>query len=552
MTRDELFNLLETSAKWDIGVAINRTNPVPLDLKAVFEDYDSLVQYAQTDPVAYPGQLVAVVGTSEIAAYIITATGESGAVEKLASVDPSTNLEEAVDQLQTQVAGILDGTTAVPKAIADANGNNIADTYATKATATSSTAGLMSSGDKAKLDTIAENAQVNVIEGVAVKATASGEFTPVSIQGKIAQVDLSGIDTNITNLTGRMTTAEGEIDTLQSQIQGLTGAMHFVGTSTTDPTLEEGPTIADHEGDYVSGDVCFFGGLEYIYDGTNWREFGNEGEHLTKEVADTYYVPLARTVNGHALNANITLTATDVGAATTADISNAIGNLDAAAVSVDPDETISSISETDGVISVTKQDIAIPHTAVTDWDTELAKKQDKLPVEGTGLLKMTEGVPSIDTTDYISSEEAEATYLGISDAAASVAHNLKAGSKTFNGSADVEITAADLGALTAVPAASDSSLGGILTGYESSGNTYAVQLDENNKAYVEVPAAPVYTAAESGGLSLAGNAFSIATAGVQTSMIGDAQVTDAKIAAVNVNKLQQTEGDTLILNGGVA
>lgn len=35
-------------------------------------------------------------------------------------------------------------------------------------------------------------------------------------------------------------------------------------------------------------------------------------------------------------------------------------------------------------------------------------------------------------------------------------------------------------------------------------------------------------------------------------MIGDDQVTDAKIAAVNVNKLVQSEGDELILNGGDA
>ena len=35
-------------------------------------------------------------------------------------------------------------------------------------------------------------------------------------------------------------------------------------------------------------------------------------------------------------------------------------------------------------------------------------------------------------------------------------------------------------------------------------------------------------------------------------MISDGAVTDAKITAVNVNKLEQTAGDTLILNGGTA
>lgn len=59
-------------------------------------------------------------------------------------------------------------------------------------------------------------------------------------------------------------------------------------------------------------------------------------------------------------------------------ISSAISILDAAAVVVDADETVASVSEADGVISVTKQSIAISHDQVTDWDTELAKKQDAL------------------------------------------------------------------------------------------------------------------------------------------------------------------------------
>lgn len=61
-----------------------------------------------------------------------------------------------------------------------------------------------------------------------------------------------------------------------------------------------------------------------------------------------------------------------------ADITSAIEALDASAVTIGANETVASISETDGVITVTKQDIAISHSAVTDWDTELAKKQDTL------------------------------------------------------------------------------------------------------------------------------------------------------------------------------
>lgn len=52
-------------------------------------------------------------------------------------------------------------------------------------------------------------------------------------------------------------------------------------------------------------------------------------------------------------------------AATESTVTNAIAGLDVSALSVDADETISSISETDGKISVTKQDIAIASNQVT-------------------------------------------------------------------------------------------------------------------------------------------------------------------------------------------
>lgn len=62
------------------------------------------------------------------------------------------------------------------------------------------------------------------------------------------------------------------------------------------------------------------------------------------------------------------VTATDKtnwdGKATTSDITAAINALDVAAVSVSANETLSSVSEADGVISVSKQDIAIPSSQV--------------------------------------------------------------------------------------------------------------------------------------------------------------------------------------------
>ena len=65
------------------------------------------------------------------------------------------------------------------------------------------------------------------------------------------------------------------------KLAGLTGAMHFVGTSSTDPTSEGGPTVAGHT-DFAAGDVVVYTPAgkqecEYVYNGTTWQEFGSTG-----------------------------------------------------------------------------------------------------------------------------------------------------------------------------------------------------------------------------------------------------------------------------------
>ena len=111
---------------------------------------------------------------------------------------------------------------------------------------------------------------------------------------------------------------------------GLTGAMHYKGAVEAWP-----PT-----GTYVSGDVVLYGSKEYVYDGKSWHELGDEGSHVLK----------TQKVNGHALSGDITLTAVDVGAATSADITSAIEALDVAAKG-GAGKYIQSIQETNGKIS---------------------------------------------------------------------------------------------------------------------------------------------------------------------------------------------------------
>lgn len=84
-------------------------------------------------------------------------------------------------------------------------------------------------------------------------------------------------------------------------------------------------------------------------------------------------VPNTTTINGHALNANITLDATDVGAATAADITTAINALDVSNISgFGAGKTLKTLTETDGKIAATFQDISITASQVSDFSTKVA------------------------------------------------------------------------------------------------------------------------------------------------------------------------------------
>lgn len=78
--RDDFFAAQAKASLWDVAVSIKRGNPLPLDANAVFkalgtvggEDYTgSLREYAATNPVAYPGQICAVVGENATTIYYL-------------------------------------------------------------------------------------------------------------------------------------------------------------------------------------------------------------------------------------------------------------------------------------------------------------------------------------------------------------------------------------------------------------------------------------------------------------------------------------------------
>ena len=302
------------------------------------------------------------------------------------------------------------------------------------------------------------------IEGLETRLTAAeGEIDTLQAtvgnasSGLVADVD--ALETSVSSLGGRMDTAESSISELETKVEGLNGAMHYVGKSTTDPMGETGPTIENHEGDYEAGDVCLWDGKEYIYDGTSWSEFGDEGDHLTKETADTYYVPLTRTVNGKALTDNITLSAGDVGADAAGTAAAAIQALDVEAVEVGASETIASISETDGKIAATKQSIQIAISQVTDLQTALDSKLEEGDIPESFDINAS-------STDFNAQGGANSVTINLKQSASSVegqlTKNLDGSKLDFGGqiSANGVVLTGNTGTVTSITAGEGLSTGG--------------------------------------------------------------------------------------------
>lgn len=301
MTREEFFEKLNAGAKWDVGVAIARTNPLPLDANEIFDSVASMETYIKSNALAYPGQIIVVLGETETAAYLITAVGGEGkGYSKLAATTGSGDVGEELTKLANRVSTIeglfVDGVAKeATKATQDGAGNVIADTYKTVAEfntfKTANDEAIKEAKDLASAAVVANDA---ITGGTGTKITfdskglvTKGEAAGIAdITGLQAALDEKALGTDLTTLEGRVGVNENNISELQTKITGLTGAMHFIGVSTTDP--KTGATVTGHT-KFAAGDVCLYENKEFVYDGKNWIELGDEGSHLTKtEAAETY------------------------------------------------------------------------------------------------------------------------------------------------------------------------------------------------------------------------------------------------------------------------
>lgn len=160
-------------------------------------------------------------------------------------------------------------------------------------------------------------------------------------------------------------------------VSGLSGAMHFVGTSTTDPA---GGTVTISEEVYTgkSGDVVLYNQKEFVYNGTNWIELGDETSYAVKgsikdvDIAADAAIAASKVAGLETAISDIAGLKTSVGATPVAEqITTAIGNLDNSDAAV-ANQFVTAVTQTDGVVAVQRAQAAVAD--IKDLQTALDAK----------------------------------------------------------------------------------------------------------------------------------------------------------------------------------
>lgn len=350
-----------------------------------------------------------------------------GRTIKLFSKDKGGNWgTEPVSTVDVPTSTLVEGTTngtvkfnGTDVAVHGLNSAAYAETTAFDAAGTANTVKTELTG--ATTDTWATNKTLNAVHNEATAAAATASAAQTAAEGAQSTADsalakanaampkVGGDFTNAPTVSGVAVATINTVETAKSDAIGaaktyadkkdgetLQAAKDYADTKTAGLTgamhfkgVVTGETLPAAS-DYVEGDVVLFGSKEYVAykDGATmrWAELGDEGSHVLK----------TQTINGHALSGNIDLTAGDVGAYTKAETNSAITTeiekLDAAEKG-GAGKYIQSISQTDGKIAAVEA--AMP-TALKNPNA------------------------------------------------------LKFGSKTYDGTKEATITAADLGAVTDV------------------------------------------------------------------------------------------------------
>ena len=214
---------------------------------------------------------------------------------------------------------------------------------------------------------------------------------------------------------------------VDSAVAGLTGAMHFIGTSTT--AITDGgtqkPTIGGNQVNPKSGDVVLYNNQEFIYNGSAWELFGDEGSYALKTRKVSAGTGLS---GGGDLTADRTIShAVPSGAGTANNVSAAsrtyinsitfddFGHVTAVGTGTETDQSV-PVTGADRGLSVVSSKVGHSNTAVTALTTAALKK---VKYDAYGHITGTADVAASDIPNLPASKITSGTFADARIASAS-------------------------------------------------------------------------------------------------------------------------------------
>lgn len=459
--------------KLNFAVGFNRTSAFPLDANSYFESYTDAVAAAasaavvgSSDSAYYIGQLIIVNESGKFGLYQI---GADKTLVKFGQASNADDLKSQLDALKARVDGLdnskadwLGGTAPVDK-----NGEIV----------TIGAAGSITASGFKIINSAVNNSTTEVPTSKAVQTYVASQ-----VAGAVQYLGTVSALTGLSTIAGK-----GDFYRLSAAIEGAHAGDLVVAEKNNPQQLIDGENWSLIHGEEV--------GVEAINAGSGINVSGSEAQPTIAVKPAT-----TTTIGGIIVGTNLTVdatgklsaidttyedaTTTTHGLMSSTDKSKLDGIAEGAnktivdsslnATSTNPVENKAVHAEFNSVRSLVSNTESSLQGKIDQVSANLSSAQTTLQANIDGKVNKVEG-KGLSTNDYTTEEK-----------------NKLAGLENYT-----------------LPVASEDALGGIRVGYSgTTEKTYAVKLDANNKAYVEVPwQNTTYT--NGNGLTLTGTAFSL-------------------------------------------
>lgn len=242
-----------------LPINIKRGNPIPLDSTSIWYDYIALEEYAKTGATAYVGQIVTYVNEAENKSTVYVISNVEGDLLEVGSgAGGSTAINVDNNTVVLNDKGVLTLKDFGKRYYRYVPADSETEAPATYVVQVVDEEHPWKSGLIPQVVVDPEDGNNFIIGWY--------EPNPTTLEG--INTAISGLQDEVANVKSNLTNnyyTKGEIDAQTA------GAMHYKGTveSQADLTSIKGAVAGDI---YIAKDTS----LEYIYDGENWEELGNQ------------------------------------------------------------------------------------------------------------------------------------------------------------------------------------------------------------------------------------------------------------------------------------